>query len=238
MPEYNYTGQLPNVEDEGYRQHQLYEQHQQQRQQLQHGAQQSSSHLHHGSQQFFQQQQQSDLLSSPVAHVGSQSQFGGPQQISFDASLQQPLMMNVESMQNLNSHNIASYQQSQHHLIQQPQHHHHHQLPESSRPRLLSRSGESDDNSNVPSVVGQPGMPPPAPRPRGPKLKFTSEDDALLIDLKENKALSWKQIAEFFPGRSSGTLQVRYCTKLKAKETLWTDDSVSQHFLKTLLRGF
>jgi hypothetical protein len=27
--------------------------------------------------------------------------------------------------------------------------------------------------------------------------------------------LAWKQIAEFFPGRSSGTLQVRYCTKLK-----------------------
>lgn len=81
-------------------------------------------------------------------------------------------------------------------------------------------------------------MPPPASRPRGPKLKFTLEDDALLIDLKENKALSWKQIAEFFPGRSSGTLQVRYCTKLKVKETLWTDDSVSQHLLTTILRSF
>lgn len=79
----------------------------------------------------------------------------------------------------------------------------------------------------APSVVGQPGMPPPAPKPRGPKLKFTPEDDQLLVDLKENKSLTWKQIAEFFPGRSSGTLQVRYCTKLKAKSTLWTDESVS-----------
>jgi hypothetical protein len=70
-------------------------------------------------------------------------------------------------------------------------------------------------------------MPPPAPRPRGPKLKFTPEDDQLLIDLKENKSLTWKQIADFFPGRSSGTLQVRYCTKLKAKTTQWIDETVS-----------
>ena len=70
-----------------------------------------------------------------------------------------------------------------------------------------------------------------APRPRGPKLKFTPEDDQLLVDLKENKSLTWKQIAEFFPGRSSGTLQVRYCTKLKAKTTQWTDETVSlPHF--------
>jgi len=78
-----------------------------------------------------------------------------------------------------------------------------------------------------PNVVGQDGMPTPAPRPRGPKLKFTSEDDQLLIDLKEKKNLAWKQIADFFPGRSSGTLQVRYCTKLKAKTTVWTDEMVS-----------
>ncbi|KAJ4292114.1 hypothetical protein N0V88_005741 [Collariella sp. IMI 366227] len=67
-------------------------------------------------------------------------------------------------------------------------------------------------------------MPPPAPRPRGPKLKFTPEDDQLLVDLKENRNLTWKQIADFFPGRTSGTLQVRYCTKLKAKTVQWTDE--------------
>jgi hypothetical protein len=70
-------------------------------------------------------------------------------------------------------------------------------------------------------------MPMPAARPRGPKLKFTPEDDQLLVDLKEKKNLTWKQIADFFPGRSSGTLQVRYCTKLKAKTTVWTDEMVS-----------
>ena len=78
-----------------------------------------------------------------------------------------------------------------------------------------------------PSVVGHPGMPDPAPRPRGPKLKFSQEEDALLVELKENKNLTWKQIADFFPGRTSGTLQVRYCTKLKAKDVVWTDEMVS-----------
>lgn len=82
-------------------------------------------------------------------------------------------------------------------------------------------------------------MPEPAQRPKGPKLKFTTEDDALLIELKETKRLTWKQIADFFPGRSSGTLQVRYCTKLKAKSTSWSDDSVSLACpMRPVHRGF
>lgn len=109
-----------------------------------------------------------------------------------------------------------------------PPQHHHHRLPDTGPPnKLLRREGEGSSGGGAPSVVGQAGMPPPAPRPRGPKLKFTPEDDQLLIDLKENKNLTWKQIADFFPGRSSGTLQVRYCTKLKAKTTQWTDETVS-----------
>jgi hypothetical protein len=72
-------------------------------------------------------------------------------------------------------------------------------------------------------------MPQPAARPKGPKHKFTPADDALLLRLKETKGLMWKQIESFFPGRSSRTLQVRYCTKLKAKPTVWTEDMVSLH---------
>ena len=67
---------------------------------------------------------------------------------------------------------------------------------------------------------------PQARPPSGPKAKFTVEDDALLIELKEKHELTWKRISEYFPGRSSGTLQVRYCTKLKAKGVSWTDDMV------------
>nr|POE92344.1 hypothetical protein CFP56_70415 [Quercus suber] len=109
--------------------------------------------------------------------------------------------------------------------------HHHHRLPHQPGPMKMQRTGygpdsDQDDDNGPPSVVGQPGMPMPASRPKGPKLKFTSDDDQLLVNLKENKNLTWKQIADFFPGRSSGTLQVRYCTKLKAKTTIWTDEMV------------
>jgi len=118
-----------------------------------------------------------------------------------------------------------------------PPTHHHHRLPDTGPPnKMARREGEGNAAGGAPSVVGQAGMPAPAPRPRGPKLKFTPEDDQLLIDLKENKNLTWKQIADFFPGRSSGTLQVRYCTKLKAKTTQWTDETVSRSlFLSHML---
>lgn len=110
------------------------------------------------------------------------------------------------------------------------QQHHHHRLPNQPPPAKSQRMGieasSSAQDHGPPSVVGQPGMPEPAARPKGPKLKFTPEDDALLVELKETKDLTWKQIADFFPGRSSGTLQVRYCTKLKAKTTAWTDEMV------------
>ncbi|RFU34370.1 hypothetical protein B7463_g2038, partial [Scytalidium lignicola] len=135
-----------------------------------------------------------------------------------------------------------------HHQQQQPpqsmggygqtQTYHTHALPNQG-PRKMSRIGEPESSimsQGAPSVVGAPGMPPPAPRPRGPKLKFTPEDDQLLVDLKENKNLTWKQIAEFFPGRSSGTLQVRYCTKLKAKTTQWTEETIQK--LRTALHDY
>ncbi|KAG4423697.1 hypothetical protein IFR04_003122 [Cadophora malorum] len=44
--------------------------------------------------------------------------------------------------------------------------------------------------------------------------RFSSEDDKLLLQLKE-KGLSWDEISDHFPGRSKGTLQVHYSTKLK-----------------------
>ncbi|KAK5004860.1 hypothetical protein LTR16_004939 [Cryomyces antarcticus] len=133
-------------------------------------------------------------------------------------------------------------QQQQHHQhqVQPTQTHHHHRLPNQPPPSKMQRHEFQSDSASPPAgpstVVGQEGMPPPALRPRGPKLKFTPEDDQLLIDLKEKKNLTWKQIADFFPGRSSGTLQVRYCTKLKAKVTAWTDDMVQK--LKTAMQDY
>lgn len=49
------------------------------------------------------------------------------------------------------------------------------------------------------------------------KSKLTSDDDKLIIQLKEVEKLKWSSIARYFPGRSAGTLQVRYCTKLRKK---------------------
>jgi hypothetical protein len=132
--------------------------------------------------------------------------------------------MEDEGMESMSQQSFGGYGQPP------LQYYHGHQLPASARPLKMPRQDETDESSmsqGAPSVVGQPGMPAPALKPRGPKLKFTPEDDGLLVELKENRSLTWKQIAEFFPGRSSGTLQVRYCTTLKAKTAQWTDETVS-----------
>ncbi|KAK6434625.1 hypothetical protein LTR95_009191 [Oleoguttula sp. CCFEE 5521] len=112
-----------------------------------------------------------------------------------------------------------------------PQTHHHHRLPTLRAPVKSQRTGEAlpeTDQPCPPSIVGQESMPAPVPNPKDTKVKYTAEDDALLVELKKTKNFAWKQISNLFPGRSSGTLQVRYCTKLKAKTMAWTDDMVSE----------
>lgn len=104
--------------------------------------------------------------------------------------------------------------------LQQTQHHH--QMPSQSlenHPAARDfpvRYDEVDDTSFV-----QPGMPNILPTPLGSKTKFGEHEDATLIELKEGYDLTWKQIQRWFPGRTSGTLQVRYCTKLKRKPIEW-----------------
>ena len=195
-----------------------------------------------------QQHQQVLLDPHGMAHHQSPQSYGGGQQMMYRPPLQQPgsgrkrTHEGIElEMGGLAEGHMGGEMQSMTPQMPQPgmgyggapQAYHSHGLPEMGRrDSKVPRLGEAGDTSimsqSAPSVVGTAGMPQPAARPRGPKLKFTPEDDQLLVDLKENKALTWKQIAEFFPGRSSGTLQVRYCTKLKAKTTQWTDDTVGQ----------
>lgn len=115
------------------------------------------------------------------------------------------------------------------HILPQPAtHHHHHSF---SFQTNTNYEGTLPPVSRLPSLVGQEGMPPPAARPYGRKSSFTSEADRLLIQLKEKHNLAWNQIADFFPGRSSGTLQVRYCTRLKNRNSktpsaLQTEDTL------------
>lgn len=53
-------------------------------------------------------------------------------------------------------------------------------------------------------------------KPIGPARVLSNEDE-LLIELKERRKLKWKEIGEYFPKRSVGSLQVRYSTRLKSR---------------------
>ena len=107
---------------------------------------------------------------------------------------------------------------------------HQHALPGGLHPTLENQSARPglarSDSHEV--LVGKPGF-PSAIESRGQKTRFSAEEDILLRQLKEREPkLSWKQIADFFPHRKSGTLQVRYCTKLKTKSpVVWSEDLVS-----------
>ena len=46
---------------------------------------------------------------------------------------------------------------------------------------------------------------------------YSSEDNALLVRLKEREGMSWSEIAQHFPGRNVSSLQVHYSTKLRSK---------------------
>jgi hypothetical protein len=50
-----------------------------------------------------------------------------------------------------------------------------------------------------------------------------SKEDNLLIKLKQKDNLPWSEIAKHFPGRTKGSLQVRYSTKLRSLS--WFDES-------------
>ncbi|GAB1738069.1 hypothetical protein NU219Hw_g2576t1 [Hortaea werneckii] len=48
----------------------------------------------------------------------------------------------------------------------------------------------------------------------GAKKRFTPDENALLVKLKEVDGLSWREITDYFPGRSQNTLGVHYSTKV------------------------
>jgi hypothetical protein len=62
-------------------------------------------------------------------------------------------------------------------------------------------------------------MLPPAHTAAIPPLKhtYTSDENALLVRLKEKEAMSWSEITTHFPGRNMSSLQVHYSTKLRHK---------------------
>ncbi|KAJ5559583.1 hypothetical protein N7513_001982 [Penicillium frequentans] len=67
--------------------------------------------------------------------------------------------------------------------------------------------------------------------------RLLREDDRLLIELKEKGDLSWNQIAEHFPGRSKGALQVRYCTRLKNRTARGSEQTTRTQKLSVARRN-
>lgn len=63
------------------------------------------------------------------------------------------------------------------------------------------------------------------PRSTRVRTKFSKTEDQLIILLRR-KGRTWKEISQQLPGRSSGTLQVRYSTKLKSAAVKWTNNLV------------
>lgn len=57
----------------------------------------------------------------------------------------------------------------------------------------------------------------PLPNISGKPRLYSSENNALLVRLKEWEGMSWLEIAQHFPGQNVSLLQVHYSTKLQNK---------------------
>jgi hypothetical protein len=97
------------------------------------------------------------------------------------------------------------------------------QLCAAAFPLHTSSAGSGASFSARPSRRAQPSSTSCARAENAPsrskRPRFTEEEDAKLVDLKERRGLSWEDIQRSFPGRSTGLLQVRYSTKLKERNT-------------------
>lgn len=82
---------------------------------------------------------------------------------------------------------------------------------------LQEPGGTPQNYENEGQYKKQPCRKGPRTGKRTKSTRFLPEDDRLLIELKEERGLPWKRITEYFPGRSEGSLQVRYCTRLKRR---------------------
>ncbi|KAL2812774.1 hypothetical protein BDW59DRAFT_167736 [Aspergillus cavernicola] len=73
----------------------------------------------------------------------------------------------------------------------------------------------------VPDTSPMLSRPPTADIPGKPK-PYSSDENALLVRLKEREAMPWSEITAHFPGRNALSLQVHYSTKLRHKARSWS----------------
>jgi WD40 repeat protein len=50
-------------------------------------------------------------------------------------------------------------------------------------------------------------------------IPYSAEEDSLLVDLRENVGIAWDVMPKYFCGRTQGSLQVRYSSKLKNRSS-------------------
>jgi hypothetical protein len=56
---------------------------------------------------------------------------------------------------------------------------------------------------------------PAALRSRIKRVRWTPEEDATILKMREEDGCSWEEIRAVLPHRTQGTIQVHYSTKLK-----------------------
>lgn len=54
-------------------------------------------------------------------------------------------------------------------------------------------------------------------RGKSKRRAYSTDENNLLVKLKEERKLTWKEITDYFPDRASASLQVHYSTKLKRR---------------------
>jgi hypothetical protein len=91
---------------------------------------------------------------------------------------------------------------------------------------LPNSDRDSVGPANLPKVSTRVKKTRSAPPSRSKRTPFTSKENAMLVDLKENKGWPWKRIEPKFPQRTLNSLQVHYCTKLKGKVLTEEDESM------------
>jgi hypothetical protein len=52
-------------------------------------------------------------------------------------------------------------------------------------------------------------------RGKSKRRTYSTDENNLLVKLKEERKLTWEEITDYFPDRASASLQVHYSTKLK-----------------------
>lgn len=80
------------------------------------------------------------------------------------------------------------------------------------RSRFVSTITKLDSRSSADSHVKSPR---PLQQPCGKNVRFSAQEDATLVKMKERQELPWKEIGPHFPNRSLASLQVHYSKKLK-----------------------